>query len=245
MSRRKRLDLLLVERGLVESRNKAQALIMEGKVLVNDKPITKPGTAVPQDAEIRVKEVLPYVSRGGLKLEGALEDFGIDVEGFVALDIGASTGGFTHCLLKKGAKKVYAVDVAYGVIHPTLRADERVVLIERKNARYLKFEDIGEQVDIATIDVSFISIRKIIPNLWDIIKSGGFLLPLVKPQFEVGKGEVEKGGVVRSKEKIERVLSEIEAFLNHQGYRVIGVKPSRVKGAKKGNQEFFVLARKP
>ncbi len=245
MSSKKRLDLLLVDRGLVESRNKAQALIMEGKVLVNDRPVTKPGTMVPEDAEIRVRETLPYVSRGGLKLEGALEDFGIDVRGFVALDIGASTGGFTHCLLKKGARKVYAVDVAYGVIHPSLRVDKRVILIERKNARFLSFEDIGEQVDIATIDVSFISVKKIIPNLWDIIKSGGFLLPLVKPQFEVGKGEVEKGGVVRSREKIERVLTDIEGFLKDQGYKVLGVKPSRVKGAKKGNQEFFVLARRP
>ncbi len=245
MSSKKRLDVLLVERGFVESRNRAQALIIEGKVLVYDRPITKPGTAVPEDAEIRLKDVLPYVSRGGLKLEGALEDFGIDVKGFVALDIGASTGGFTHCLLKRGAKKVYAVDVAYGIMHPSLRSDERVVLIERKNARYLRFEDIGEQVDIATIDVSFISIRKIIPNLWDIIKPGGFLLPLVKPQFEVGKGEVEKGGVVRSREKIERVLYKIEDFLRDQGYSVLGIRPSRVKGAKKGNQEFFVLARRP
>ncbi len=239
-----RLDQLLVERGIVESRNKAQALIMEGKVIVGDTVITKPGRFVHKDVQIRLKEIIPYVSRGGLKLEGALEDFGVDVSGMVALDIGASTGGFTDCLLQKGASKVYAVDVAYGIIHPKLRNDKRVKVIERKNARYLTLDDIGEKVDIATIDVSFISVKKIIPRLNDILKDGGILLTLVKPQFEVGKDEVERGGVVRDEGKIKRVLNDIKRFLEEEGYKVIGILPSRIKGAKKGNQEYFIYARK-
>ncbi len=245
MSNRIRLDELLVERNMCDTRSMARSLIMEGKVLVNDVPVTKPGTFVSREVSLRLKgDFVPFVSRGGLKLDGALEDLSLDVRGLVVLDVGASTGGFTDCLLRRGAKKVYAVDVAYGVLHPKLRSDPRVVVIERKNARYLSIEDIGEMVDMVVMDVSFISVKKIIPAASSVLKKGGIILPLVKPQFEVGRGEVERGGVVRDKKKVERVLKDMELFLEREGYEVLGVVPSRVKGAKKGNQEYFIAAKK-
>ena len=179
-----------------------------------------------------------YVSRGGVKLEHALKTFDIDVRGKVALDVGASTGGFTDCLLQHGAEKVFAIDVGYGQLHWKLRNDPRVVNIERLNARYLKLEDIGENVDIVTIDVSFISLVKIIPSIMNVLKSNGTLVCLVKPQFEVGKGEVGKGGIVRDETKHKEVIRKISTFLEESGFFIIGIEDSPILGAE-GNKEFL------
>ncbi len=245
MSDKMRLDELVVDAGLAPTRSMARSLIMEGKILVDDVPVTKPGKMVKRGSSVRLKgDFIPYVGRGGMKLEGALDDLSIDVSGLLAVDIGASVGGFTDCLLKRGAKRVHAVDVAYGILHPKLRQDDRVRVIERKNARYLSFEDIGEMVDLVTIDVSFISVKKIVPKVSSFLKPGGVLLVLVKPQFEVGKDEVERGGVVRDAEKLKRVLEDIESFLVGEGYEILGVVPSKVRGAKKGNQEYFIAGKK-
>ena len=209
-----RLDCLLVERGLAESREQAQALILAGAVLVGDRPADKAGSPVPADAEIRIRgEENPYVSRGGLKLRGALDTFGISVRGLVALDVGASTGGFTDCLLQAGAAKVYAVDVGYGQLAWKLREDPRVVCIERTNIRHYDGGGITDGIDIAVIDASFISLRLVIPPVLRLIKDGAIVLALVKPQFEVGKGEVGKRGVVRDPALHERVLAEMDIVL--------------------------------
>lgn len=236
---KERLDKLLLEKGLAETREKARALILEGRVLVDGLPVDKAGKVVPRESDIRIVGPLPYVSRGGIKLEGALKAFSIDVKGKKAMDIGASTGGFTDCLLKFGARKVYAVDVGYGLLDWKLRQDERVVLLERRNIRYLGYEEVGEKVDLITIDVSFISLEKVIPKAMEFLKEGGIILALIKPQFEVGKGEVGKGGVVRDPEKHRKVIERLKSFAGSLGLRVKGVVESPILGAK-GNKEFWL-----
>lgn len=240
-----RLDCLLVERGLSETRQRAQSLILSGMVLVGDRPAEKAGTPVAADAEIRIRgEDNPYVSRGGLKLRGALDALGIGVQGLVALDVGASTGGFTDCLLQAGAARVYAVDVGYGQLAWKLRQDPRVVSIERTNIRHYEGAGIAEGIDIAVIDASFISLKLIIPPVLKLIKGGAVLLALVKPQFEVGKGEVGKRGVVRDPELHRRVLADIDAFCRGLGLAVLGSCESLLTGPA-GNREFFLCLRKP
>lgn len=231
----------MVRRGLVPSRARAQSLLMSGVVFVEGKRIDKAGTLVAKDSEIIIKEnSRRYVGRGGLKLEAALDRFKINVNGKVALDIGASTGGFTDCLLQFGVRRVYAIDVGHGQIDWGLRQDKRVAVMEKVNARYLKPEDIGELVDISTIDVSFISLTLIIPRVKDLLKPKGVLIALIKPQFEVGKGEVGKKGVVRDESKYDVVIEKITSFLERESFDVIGVMPSPILGAE-GNKEFFVL----
>jgi 23S rRNA (cytidine1920-2'-O)/16S rRNA (cytidine1409-2'-O)-methyltransferase len=212
---------------------------MSGYVFVDGARVDKAGTMVKEDSAISVRNPAPaYVSRGGVKLEAALKEFKVDVHGKVALDIGASTGGFTDCLLRLGAMTVYAVDVGYGQLDWKLRQDRRVVVKERINARYLNPEDIGELVDIATIDVSFISLTKIIPAAAGLLKPGGTLVSLIKPQFEVGKGEVGKGGIVREEAKHKEVVDKIVVFLEELNFKVLGVIPSPILGAD-GNKEFL------
>ncbi len=240
MPARKRLDVLITERGLVESRQKARALIIEGQVLVNGHPVTKPGHMVSLDAEITVKETLPYVSRGGLKLEEALRKFILDVRDKVAMDIGASTGGFTDCLLKHGAKRVYAVDVGYGQLHWSLRQDPRVVVLERTNIRHLPRDKVPEEMDLITIDVSFISLEKVLPKAKEFLKPEGEVLALVKPQFEVGPEEVERGGVVRDEKKRLKAVEKVMELSKVLGFQVLGQMPSSVHGQKKGNVEYFL-----
>ncbi|MEM2936847.1 MAG: TlyA family RNA methyltransferase [Candidatus Bathyarchaeia archaeon] len=240
IKKRERIDTLLVKRGLVPSRSRAHSLIMAGSVFVDGSRVDKSGTLVKADSRIEVRGGdLRYVSRGGIKLEAALMGFNVDVRDKTALDIGASTGGFTDCLLQHGAKVVYAVDVGYGQLDWRLRNNPRVIVMERTNARYLKPEDIGERVDITTIDVSFISLTKVIPAILGILKPGGTLIALIKPQFEVGKGEVGRGGIVRDEDKQRDVIRRITVFLEDTGFRILGVIPSPILGAD-GNREFLV-----
>jgi 23S rRNA (cytidine1920-2'-O)/16S rRNA (cytidine1409-2'-O)-methyltransferase len=237
---KKRIDSLLVERGLTESRTKAQALVMAGEVLVNGKAAVKAGTLVAEDAMIEVAEPPPFVGRGGLKLDYALEQFRIDVSSLVVADIGASTGGFTDCLLKRGADRVYAVDVGYGQLDYRLRQDSRVVVMERVNARYPV--EIPEKVDMATIDVSFISVEKIIPSVAENLKEDGSFLVLIKPQFEAKRQEVGRGGVIRRPEVHARVLGRFIAWTVKHGFRLKGLVASPISGSS-GNREFFVWFR--
>jgi 23S rRNA (cytidine1920-2'-O)/16S rRNA (cytidine1409-2'-O)-methyltransferase len=237
---KRRIDVLLVERGLAESREKAQALIMAGEVYVDDAIAAKPSTKVPECASLRLREKLPFVGRGGIKLEHALAEFKIDATSLVAADIGASTGGFTDCLLQHGAKKVYAIDVGYGQIDYRLRTDPRVIVIDRTNARYPL--PVPEQIDIAAIDVSFISLEKIVPSVSAITKQGGEIICLVKPQFEAGKSLVEKGGLVKDPTVHAHVLGKFISWSIGKGYRIIGLTPSPIYGSS-GNREFFVLLR--
>ncbi|RME48854.1 MAG: TlyA family RNA methyltransferase [Chloroflexi bacterium] len=236
MAAKERLDVLLVERGLAETRSRAQQLIRAGDVLVDDRVLDKPGMRVPVHANIRVRERLPYVGRGGLKLEAALDAFEIDVSGAVAADVGASTGGFTDCLLQRGAARVYAIDVGYGQLAWKLRQDERVVVMERTNVRYL--DRLPEPIDLATIDVSFISLRLVLPKVAGWLKPAGQIVALIKPQFEAGPEDVGKGGIVRDPEVHRRVLHEVLAFAEGQGLRVQGLIPSPIAGAE-GNVEFL------
>lgn len=236
---KRRLDLLLVERGLCPSRSQAQGEIQAGNVLVDGTPVDKPGALVLEGAKIELRERARYVGRGGLKLEWALRAFGIDVQGKTALDIGASTGGFTDCLLQHGAERVYAVDVGYGQLAWQLRQDERVIVLERMNARYLKLEDVGERVDLATVDVSFISLKRILPPLLPIVKEGGDLIPLVKPQFEAGRSQVKRG-VVRAPAVHLEVLEDLSHFVREElGISLLDVTASPIKGPK-GNIEFLL-----
>lgn len=239
---KKRLDTVLVERGLTDTRAKARAVIMAGSVYVDGVRTDKAGALVVEGSNVEVRDnSLKYVSRGGLKLEAALRQFGIDPAGKVAADIGASTGGFTDCLLKSGAAKVYAVDVGYGQLDWKLRNDPRVIVKEKLNARYIKPDDIGEPVDIVVIDVSFISLKMIIPPALALLKPGGVLVALIKPQFEVGKGEVGKGGIVRDETKHREVVDKITEFVKSLGLGVLGVIPSPIEGAE-GNKEFLIAA---
>jgi 23S rRNA (cytidine1920-2'-O)/16S rRNA (cytidine1409-2'-O)-methyltransferase len=243
---RTRLDQLLVERGLAESRSKAQALIMAGAVLVKDRPAEKPGAQVRTDAPVRLREgAAPqkYVSRGGLKLEAALDRFGIMVSGRACADLGASTGGFTDCLLQRGAARVHAVDVGYGQLHPKLRADPRVAVHERVNARHIGADLLGgERVDLVTMDLSFISLRLVLPAAKALLKAGGEIVALVKPQFEVGKGEVGKGGVVRDPALRARAMREVAEAARALGLGVVGEMESPVLGPA-GNVEFLLYLR--
>ncbi len=237
---KERLDKILVDRKLVESRERARALIMAGLVVVNDHAAEKAGQMVSLDAVVRLKgEALPYVSRGGLKLEKALKILNIDVNGLVAVDVGASTGGFTDCLLQHGAARVYAVDVGYGQLAWKLRQDPRVVNIEKANIRYLDPVKLGEAADIAVIDVSFISLDKVLPHVVRLIRDGGSIVALIKPQFEVGRGEVGKGGVVRDNEKHRKVITSVHALAESLGLTVCGITESPILGPK-GNREFLI-----
>ena len=228
----------MVAKGLAESRAKAQALLMAGQVVVNGKPVVKAGTLVVAGVEIRVLTPPPYVSRGGLKLEAALDQFQLDVSGKAVADIGASTGGFTDCLLQYGAKRVYAVDVGYGQLDFRLRRDERVVVMERLNARY-PFS-LPEKVALVTMDLSFISVTKVIPTVAKLLKDGGYLLVLIKPQFEAKRGEVGKGGVIKDSGLHATVLGRFIVWTVAHGFRLKGLIPSPILGAS-GNREFFVL----
>ncbi len=237
-----RLDRLLTERGISESREKAQALIFAGQVLVQGQKIDKAGALVARDAEIRILgEVLPYVSRGGLKLEKALQEFRVSVTGKVALDVGASTGGFTDCLLQHGCAKVYAVDVGYGQIAWKLRQDPRVVVIERTNIREMAPSAIPEQADMAVIDVSFISLEKVIPAVLKFLKQDSEIIALIKPQFEVGKDAVGKGGIVRDEAARSAAVERVAAFVRGLGLDVKGVIPSPITG-QDGNVEYLIYA---
>ena len=234
---KERLDKLLVARGLAESREQAQRMIMAGWVLVDDRPATKPGHKVSPQAAIRVKEQLPFVSRGGHKLTAALDAFGISPEGWVCADIGASTGGFTDVLLQRGAAKVYAIDVGYGQLHWRLRNDPRVVVMERTNARYL--DRLPEPVQLVTIDASFISLRLLLPAAKRLLAPGGHIIALVKPQFEAGRDRVGKGGVVRDPAVHRQVLTEIVAWAADHDFGPQGLIPSPILGPK-GNREFLL-----
>jgi 23S rRNA (cytidine1920-2'-O)/16S rRNA (cytidine1409-2'-O)-methyltransferase len=234
--------VLLVERGLAPSRERAQAMLLAGQVRVAGAPAGKPGTQVAKDAPIEiVGDTLRYSSRAGLKLEGALEDFGISAVGKICLDVGSSTGGFTDCLLQAGAAKVYAVDVTIDQLDWKLRKDPRVHTIEC-NARHLRTEDIGESIDIVTIDVSFISVAKILPAVVEAAGSAAEFAILVKPQFELEKNAVGKGGIVRDPALQQRAVEQVKAAASSAGLTALGERPSRLRGAE-GNQEFFLHAR--
>ena len=236
MSKKVRLDLLLLERGLAPSRHKAQGLIMAGQVRVNGQPATKPGYGVSPDVKIAVEQCPRYVSRGGEKLEQALQQFQIAPRGFVCLDVGASTGGFSDCLLQHGAAKVYAVDVGRGQLHERLRQDRRVVNIEQTNTHH-PFT-LPERVHMATVDVSFIGLTMVLPNVLPHLKPGGQIVALVKPQFEAGRAQVGKGGVVRDPMVHGQVLADFLLWAIAAGLRVRGVTTSPITGDK-GNREFF------
>lgn len=240
LRKRDRLDKLLVERGLVESRERARALILAGEVIVGEHAAVKAGVLVSSDAEIRLKGAgMPFVSRGGMKLQKALDEFGISVEGLCILDVGASTGGFTDCLLQRGARRVFAVDVGYGQLAWKLRQDERVLCLERTNIRFLEMASLPEAPDLAVIDTSFISLDKVLPSTVRLVKKGGMIIALIKPQFEVGRGEVGKGGVVRDSRKHREVIDTVCSLAESLGLTVRGVTESPIQGAK-GNREFLI-----
>ena len=240
MKIKKRLDVLLVERMYAETRSKAQAIIMAGQVYVSGQKADKPGTSYEENVEIEVRgDTCPYVSRGGLKLEKALRDFGVKPEGFVCSDSGASTGGFTDCLLQQGAKKVFAIDVGYGQLDWKIRSDPRVVVMERTNIRYVTREDLGEELDLSVIDVSFISLKIVLPAIKALLKPGqGQVLCLIKPQFEAGKEKVGKKGVVREPEVHKEVLDNFVALAKELDFTILGLTFSPVKGPE-GNIEFL------
>jgi 23S rRNA (cytidine1920-2'-O)/16S rRNA (cytidine1409-2'-O)-methyltransferase len=242
---RKRLDMLLVDRGLVASREQARRLIMAGAVVVNDQRVDKAGALIVQSATIRVKDEARsrYVSRGGYKLEAALQAFALDVQGVIALDVGASTGGFTDCLLQYGAARVYAVDVGYGQLAWSLRQDPRVVSLERCNIRLLDVAALPETPTLAVIDASFISLTLVIPKVVELIASDGILIALVKPQFEVGKGKVGKGGVVRDPMLHAAVIAHLQAQAEQWQVEVKGIVESPLVGPK-GNKEFLLYLQK-
>lgn len=238
-----RLDQLIFQRGLTDSREKARALIIEGKVIVNGQKVEKPGTLVKESSEIKIcGENLRYVSRGGLKLEHAIREFSINVKDKVAMDVGASTGGFTDCLLQHGAKRIYAIDVGYGQLAWKLRVDSRVINIERTNIRYLSRDKIPEDIDIATVDVSFISLKLVIPKVSEFLKPEGEIIALIKPQFEVGRGEVDRGGVVKDPKKRIQAVEKVKNLFESLNFKVIGVIESPIKG-QKGNIEYLLYAK--
>ena len=240
MSNKTRLDVLLVERGLEQSRQRAQAMIMSGLVFVDGQRVDKAGTAVPNDAQIEVRgNTLRYVSRGGLKLEKAMTTFGLKLDGCICADIGASTGGFTDCMLQNGAKKVYSVDVGHGQLAWKLRQDERVVCMEKTNFRYLTRDQIADDLDFASVDVSFISLTKILLPAWRLLKCGGQMVCLIKPQFEAGREKVGKKGVVRDKAVHEEVIERIITFALENGFSVHHLEYSPIKGPE-GNIEYLV-----
>jgi 23S rRNA (cytidine1920-2'-O)/16S rRNA (cytidine1409-2'-O)-methyltransferase len=256
---KERLDKILVVRGLVRGRELAKALVMEGKIFVDGKKITKPGTPVSDTSEILLKEeVMPYVGRGGIKLEAALDFFNVDVTGKILVDVGSGTGGFTDCLLKRGAQRVYCIDVGYGQLAWPLRNDPRVVPMERVNVRYLdkiireqveqfqgrEFQDLkNRNIDMVVMDVSFISLTKVVPAILGFIKEEGRILALVKPQFEVGKGEVGKGGIVREGAKRINAVENIRKAMEDFGLGTVGVFQSPLPG-RSGNIEYFLYMEK-
>ncbi len=243
MAKKKRLDLMVVERGLAASRQRAKSLIMTGRILVNHRPHDKPGTLISPDDEILLKgEDLPYVSRGGLKLKAALENFSIDPHDLVCLDAGASTGGFTDCLLQHGARRVFAVDVGYGQLAWTLRQDPRVVVIERTNIRHMTAASVPDPVDLAVIDVSFISLTIVVPSVLKFLKKEGGIVALIKPQFEVGRENVGKGGVVRDPALHRQVVDTLSRFFTEMDLTPIHTIPSPIRGPK-GNREFLTHLR--
>lgn len=245
MPSKKRLDLILVEKKLAKTRSRARSLIMSGKVMVNQLPVDKPGAQVLFDANIQLKtKDHPYASRGGLKLAAALTANEINCNEAVCMDVGASTGGFTDCLLKNGASKVYSIDVGYGQLAWELRQNPKVVVLERTNIRRLDPQKIAGPVDIVTIDVSFISLKIVIPTILQYIQPGGIILALIKPQFEVGKGKVGKGGVVRDDAIRNQVIDDLSVFFESLGLQCKNVIPSPILGPK-GNKEFVILLEKP
>ncbi len=244
MSNKTRLDVLLTERGLLDSRQKAQATIMSGIVFVNGQRVDKVGTAVANDAQIEIRgATLQYVSRGGLKLEKAMQTFPLDLHDKICADIGASTGGFTDCMLQNGAKKVYAVDVVYGQLDWKLRNDARVVCMERTNARYLTHEEIPDELDFASIDVSFISLKLIFPALYGLLRQGGEIACLIKPQFEAGREKVGKKGVVRDPAVHLEVLEHFLIHAKENHFTVLGITYSPIRGPE-GNIEYLGFLRK-
>jgi len=244
--KRERIDKLLVDQGLVESRTRAQALIMAGAVLVNEQRVNKPSDLVDPTSELRIKgsddPAQRYVGRGGVKLEAALKTFKVDVGGLSCLDVGASTGGFTDCLLQHGASRVVAIDVGHNQIDWRLRNDPRVEVREGVNARYLSLDDFAEQFDLIVMDVAFISATKILPAVTLLLKEGGSMILLIKPQFEVGRDEVGKGGIVREPEKHQRVIAAVNQAAEELGLKTSGLIDSPIKGAD-GNVEFLALYR--
>jgi len=240
MTNKKRLDQILVDNGLAQSRERAKALIMSGNVVAEGFEVLKPGTVMPEDTIIRLKkEDFPYVSRGALKLKEAVEKTGFNVSGLVCMDIGASTGGFTDYLIQNGAKKVYAVDVGYGQLAWKLRQDSRVEVFERTNIRNLDFEQIGEKVDLIVCDTSFISLKIVIPSALKFLKKNAEIFALIKPQFEAGKQEVKKGGVVRDKAVHDRIIEDLTLFFKEHNLAKKNIVPSPIKGPK-GNQEYII-----
>ena len=239
MKNKKGLDVLLTEQGYAETRSKAQAIIMSGEVYVDGQKADKPGVSYEETVSIEVRgHACPYVSRGGLKLEKALRDFGVEPAGYVCSDSGASTGGFTDCLLQKGAKKVFAIDVGYGQLAWQIRNDPRVVCMERTNIRYVKPEDLGEPLDLSVVDVSFISLRIVLPAIQALLKPAGQVVCLIKPQFEAGKDAVGKKGVVRDPATHRQVLENFLALAKELGFTLLGLTYSPVKGPE-GNIEFL------
>ncbi len=239
MKEKKRLDLLLTEQGYAATRSKAQAIIMSGAVYVDGQKADKPGVSYAPDVSVEVRgAACPYVSRGGLKLEKALRDFGVDPTGFVCSDSGASTGGFTDCLLQRGARKVFAIDVGYGQLDWKIRCDERVVVMERTNIRYVTPEQLGEALDLSVVDVSFISLKLVLPVIKTLLKPTGQVLCLIKPQFEAGRDKVGKKGVVREKTTHRQVLDDFVALADSLAFAIRGLTYSPVKGPE-GNIEFL------
>lgn len=245
---KKRIDVLMTERGLAESREKAKAIIMSGIVYVNGQKEDKAGTTFPDDLTTRIEvrgASLRYVSRGGLKLEKAMKEFPIDLQGKICMDIGASTGGFTDCMLQNGAKKVFAVDVGHGQLAWKLRNDERVVCMEKMNIRYIAPEDIGgEKLDFASVDVSFISLSKVLPPVWPLLKEGAEMVCLIKPQFEAGREEVGKKGVVRDRKVHEEVILRTADSVKETGFVIRGLTYSPIRGPE-GNIEYLIWIRRP
>ncbi|ATD55185.1 TlyA family RNA methyltransferase [Clostridium chauvoei] len=239
-AKKERLDILLVDKGIFTSRERAKTNIMAGKIFVDGQRVDKAGEKVSVDADIIFKgQEIPYVSRGGLKLEKAMKEFNIGLQDKVCMDIGASTGGFTDCMLQNGAKKVFSVDVGYGQFAWKLRTDDRVVCMERTNIRYVTPEDIGEKLDFASIDVSFISLRKIMPATLNLLKDNGEVVALIKPQFEAGREKVGKKGVVRDINVHKEVVTTIVEFLIKENINILGVSYSPIKGPE-GNIEYLV-----
>jgi 23S rRNA (cytidine1920-2'-O)/16S rRNA (cytidine1409-2'-O)-methyltransferase len=243
MAKKSRLDNLLVTRGLFPSREQAQRAIMAGEIKVGTRVAAKASELLEPDAAIAVESPPRYVGRGGVKLEGALDFFDVTPEGKVALDIGASTGGFTDCLLQRGARKVYAIDVGHDQLAWKIRNDPRVVVLEKLNARFLSRDHIPEVIDLCVIDVSFISLTLILPNAFDLITPNGVIIALIKPQFELERADVGRGGLVREPELHEKAKAKIADFVTQLGHKVTGMTPSAIKGTE-GNQEFFVCLQK-
>lgn len=242
--KKERLDKILVDRALYPSREQAQRAVMAGEVRIGEQVAEKPSVLINPDSFIATTESPRFVGRGGLKLEGALDFFEIDVRDQIAVDIGASTGGFTDCLLQRGARKVYAIDVGHGQLAWKIRKDQRVTVFEKTNARTITPSIIGEVANICVIDVSFISLTLILPNAFQLVSASGIVLALIKPQFELERADVGRGGIVRDSSLHEKAKHRIASFIENSGNRVVGISPSPIAGTD-GNQEFFICARKP